>query len=109
QRHTMDDTGVGEASRVEGDDAGHGRGHEGGLSTGTRYGSSGDHQGTTDTPGGGPGTTHAHGHGRDTEGAFGEQTPRNNANPHNDFRDAGISKRQVGINEKGDRTQGGDM
>ncbi|HET7081578.1 MAG TPA: hypothetical protein VFM49_29470 [Chloroflexia bacterium] len=109
QRHTMDDTGVGEASRVEGDDSGGGRGREGGLATGTNYGMSGDHQGTTDTPGGGPGTTHARGAGRDTEGAFGEETARNNANPHNDFRDAGISKREVGINEKGDRTQGGDM
>ena len=109
QRQTMDDTGVGAASQVEGDDAGGGRGREGGLATGTNYGSSGDHQGTTDTPGGGPGTTHARGAGRDTEGAFGEETARNNANPLNDFRDAGISKREVGINEHGDRTQGGDM
>jgi hypothetical protein len=80
QRQTRDDSGVGVVSRVEGDDAG-----------------------------GDPGTTHTRGAGRDTEGAFGEETARNNANPHNDFRDAGISKREVGINEHGDRTQGGDM
>jgi hypothetical protein len=79
QRHTRDDSGVGIVSRVEGDD------------------------------GGDPGSTQSRGAGRDTEGAFGEETARNNANPHNDFRDAGISKREVGINEKGDRTQGGDM
>jgi len=80
QRQTRDDSGVGLTSRVEGDDAG-----------------------------GDPDRTHTRGAGRDTEGAFGEETARNNANPHNDFRDAGISKRQVGVNEQGDRTQGGDM
>lgn len=112
QRQTRDDTGVGLDSRVAGDDAGSGRGQEGGLSSGAGngdQGAGGSHQGSDITPYGRTGTKHATGHGRETEGAFGEETASANANPNNDFRDAAISKREIGPNERADRTQGGDQ
>ncbi|MDQ2807825.1 MAG: hypothetical protein M3Z04_13095 [Chloroflexota bacterium] len=109
QRHERHDTGVGAVSRVAGDDEGSGRGAESGLATGSHYGTSGDstHQGSTSTPGGHTDTAHAGGQGRNTEGAFGEEQARDNASPLNDFRDAGISKREIGAPGPGDRTQGG--
>src|SRR5690348_3359450 len=68
QRHPADDTQVGAASRVAGDDAGGGRGSEGGLSTGTSFGGGGrGHQGSSYTPGAHEDEAHATGHGRDTE------------------------------------------
>src|SRR5690242_11213956 len=96
QRHPADDTQTGAAARVEGDEAGGGRGQEGGLSTGTNFGGGGQgHQGSSYTPGAG-GRAHASGEGRDTEGAFGEQEPSVNANPLSDYRDAGIAKNELG-------------
>ncbi len=110
QRHAGRDSAVGRDSRVAGDQSGgSGRGEEGGLASGSSYGTGGDstHQGSTSTPGGHTGTTHAGGQGRRTEGAFGEEQARENASPLNDFRDAGISKREIGSSGPGDRTQGG--
>ncbi len=110
QRQAGTDSEVGATSRVAGDDAGGSRrGDEGGLGTGTNYGTSGDstHQGSSSTPGGRTGTTHAGGQGRNTEGAFGEEQPRDNASGLSDYRDAGIAKRETGATGPGDRTQGG--
>jgi hypothetical protein len=114
QRHPADDTQVGATSRVEGDDAGGGRGMEGGLSTGTSFGGEGQgHQGSSHTVGAHESTTHAHGHGRDTEGAFGEQETSANANNLSDYRDAGIAKNELGPSghdnraPHADRTEGG--
>jgi len=112
QRETRADTGVGLDSRVAGDDAGSGRGQEGGLSSGAGYGdqgAGGSHQGSDITPYGRTGTKHATGAGRETEGAFGEERASANANPNNDFRDAAISKREIGPSGTADRTQGGDQ
>jgi len=109
QRHERHDSGVGAASRVAGDTGGGSGDDEGGLGTGSNYGTSGDstHQGSSSTPGGRTGSTHAGSRSHHAEGAFGAEQARDNASPLNDFRDAGISKREIGSSGPGDRTQGG--
>ncbi len=122
ERQVADDTQVGLKSRVEGDAAGN-QGHEasGGAPIHSKFSDGPNSQGTTDRGPAGPGPAHATGQGRSTEGAFAEQQPDVNANPHNDFRDAAISRNEVGPNPNADhgpgsdhsphadRTQGGDQ
>jgi hypothetical protein len=67
-----------------------------GLSAGANYGESGSHQGSVIIPYGKSGTAHASGQGRDTEGAFGEETADNNPSPLNDYRDKDIAERELG-------------
>jgi len=110
QRPTIADSGVGRDSRVAGDASGAGGGGEDDSGADSSFGDAGaggSHQGSTSTPGRRSGSTHARGGGRETEGAFGEQESSDNASPLNDFRDAGISKREIGPPAHGDRTQGG--
>ncbi len=108
QRKTMDDTGVGSASRPDGDTVGN-EGHEseGGLAAGSTFGTGYGIQGTTDRGPAGPGAAHATGQGRSAEGAFGEERAGSNASALNDFRDEAISKREIGPSTSDDRTQGG--
>ena len=101
------------ASQVEGDDARRRPGPEGGSARATgsaTMAAGGDHQGTDRSPpDGGPGTTHARGAGPRHRGRLWRgDGPQLTPARCNDFRDAGISKREVGPNEHGDRTQGGD-
>jgi len=108
QRATRDDSGVGAVSRVAGDDAGGGSDEEGGMGAGSTFGGAGSgHQGLSETPGGRTGSTHAHG--RSTEDAFGEEESAENASPLNDYRDAAISRQEIGPSGPGDRTQGGSQ
>jgi hypothetical protein len=114
QRQERHDTEIGVNSRVagQGGDQSQGDGMEGNTGVGANYGTSGDssRQGTTSTMGGPEGPVHARNHGRNAEGAFGEETPDNNAPGQSDYRDAGIARREAGgpNKSKGNRTQGGD-